>query len=111
VANAETPAWRRQDLAVADFQRELSRAVDRRSRTPGRFEMRPVSLAPEVARGPFVLRRNEAGMLRHDGNNVDVDREMALLGRNALYHNTMAALLRSKYQGMVAAIEARGTSA
>ena len=110
VANAETPTWRRQDLPVDAFSRELARAVAGRARTPGRFAMRPVPLDPSVDRGPFVGRQNHAGILRHDGNTVDLDREMAILGRNALLHNTVAALLREKYRGLVAAAEGRNTS-
>jgi flagellar basal-body rod protein FlgB len=110
VANAETPTWRRQDLPVGAFRRELDRAVELRRARPGRFRMRPVDLRPAPDdRGPFVFRRNHAGVLRHDGNNVDLDQEMALLGRNALLHNTVATLLRQKYGLLRTAVAGRGT--
>ncbi len=109
VANAETPGWRRQDLPVGEFRRELELAVRRRRKVPGRFQVRAVALKPAADRGPFVLRQNHGGMLRHDENNVDMDREMALLGRNALLHNTVTALLRQKYAGLKAAVSGRNT--
>ena len=108
VANAETPSWRRQDLPVAEFRRELERAIDRRDATPGRFVMRPVSLEPA---GDRHSGSSEAGILRHDDNSVDLDREMALLARNGLFHNTVATLAREKYRSMLAAIEGRNGSA
>lgn len=100
VANAETPNYRRQDLPVKDFQKAMQEAVARRERHRGHFAMDPVSLTGQVDRGPFLFRPNDAGMLRHDNNNVDMDREMALLGRNGLYHSTVAALLRKKFGGL-----------
>ena len=110
VANAETPGWRRKDLPVGEFKDAMERAVSARERTPGRFEMHPVSQRAGTDRGPFLFRENHAGMIRHDGNSVDLDREMALLGRNALLHNTVAALLRGKYASLRAAVSGRNTA-
>ena len=97
VANVETPGYRRQDLAVGRFQGELERAIERRRAAPGRFDMAETS----AASGP---RSSNLGMVRHDQNDLDLDREMALLGRNALLHNTAAALARAKYNGLRLAI-------
>ena len=110
VANAETPDWRRQDLRVDRFEKLLAEAMARREKRPGRFEMRDDGAAPSIDRGPFVSRRSHAGMLRHDGNNVDLDREMALLARNGQHHNTVAAFLRQKYASLRAALQDRGSA-
>jgi len=106
VANAETPGYRRKDLAVKAFNRRLIEAIERRRTEPGRFVMGPV---PKEARAQEA--GLNAGMLRHDGNNVDIDREMALLARNALLHNTVAALLRAKYGALRRAVSGRSTTA
>ncbi|MBT9172554.1 MAG: Flagellar basal body rod protein FlgB [Syntrophomonadaceae bacterium] len=45
---------------------------------------------------PRVLRDNSTTM-RADGNNVDVDREMAALASNQLMYNAMAQLVNEKY--------------
>ena len=108
VANAETPSWRRKDLRVDEFRAQLERAVQEREKRPGRFSMREVDLSGGMERGPFLFRRSHAGMLRHDENNVDMDREMALLGRNGLFHNTVAALLKQKYGSLRTALSGRG---
>ena len=111
VANAETPGWRRRDLAVGEFTRELEKAISARKSAPGRFRMKEVDLNPVLDRGPFTFERSGAGMLRHDGNNVDLDREMALLARNALLHNTVASLLRQRFSSLRTAVSGRATTA
>ena len=73
VANADTPNYRRKDLDVGLFHRTLSSETAR----------------IEEAREP----RDAAGVLRHDGNDVSLEMELALLARNAAQHNRMATLL------------------
>ncbi len=111
IANAETPNYRRQDLQVASFRRALDRAIERQGHEPGRFVMEERDFSIRRERGPFLSRRNEAGMLRHDGNNVDMDREMALLARNGIEYNTLATLVRRKYDSLRAALQSTGASA
>ncbi len=104
IANAETPGWRRKDLRFGRFQEKLQEAIRERNEHPGRFVMNDGPSDAMVDEGPFVLRRNNAGMLRHDGNNVDMEREMALLAQNSLYHQTLTALLRQKYGSLRSAL-------
>ena len=105
IANAETPGYRRQDLPVRAFKQRLREALRKRISRPGRFSMGPVPKRAERAEAGIY-----AGMLRHDGNNVSVDKEMALLARNALLHNTVAALLRGKYATLRRAVTGRSTT-
>jgi flagellar basal-body rod protein FlgB len=109
VANVETPNYRRQDLNVGSFRRALDRALDRQTYEPGRFVMEERDFDIRRERGPFLHRRNEAGMLRHDGNNVDMDREMALLARNGIEYNTLATLVKRKYDGLRGALQSTGS--
>ena len=49
-------------------------------------------------------------MLRHDGNNVDIDREMAALVQNASRFNQALNLLRKQYGEIRMAIAERLTA-
>jgi flagellar basal-body rod protein FlgB len=72
IANADTPGYRRKDLDQGSFDDALRQATSEGS-APG-------------------------GMLRHDGNNVDLETELAQLGQNGLFHNQMAGLLRKAFE-------------
>jgi flagellar basal-body rod protein FlgB len=84
VANVDTPGYLRKDLDPEAFRRALEAA--------GREE-----------------ENGRQGMLRHDGNNVDLERELALLARNAIYHGEMAALLRKSFEQIRMAVAERPT--
>ena len=79
LANSDTPGYRRQDLDPLAFRRALRAAEG----------AEPASRSDPAAR---------LGFLRHDGNDVDQERELSLLSRNASYHNQMAALLRKSFE-------------
>jgi flagellar basal-body rod protein FlgB len=79
IANVDTANYRARDLPVGAFREALARAVDAR-----RLELRPV-LAPD------------AGPLKSNGNNVDLDMEMGRMVRNATVHQTAASLLAHQF--------------
>lgn len=106
IANADTPGYRRKDLDVGAFRESLRAACG----ASGGGE-------PAPAAGPWpearLDRRGAAGelpregILRHDGNDVNVEMELAILSKNASYHNQMAALLRKSFEMVKAAISER----
>jgi flagellar basal-body rod protein FlgB len=111
VANVETPGYRRQDLNVDAFRGALVRALERQERAPGSFVMEERDFGIRRERGSLGFRRSEAGMRRHDGNNVDMDKEMALLARNGIEYNTLATLIKRKYDTLRTALQGSGSSA
>jgi flagellar basal-body rod protein FlgB len=88
VANAETPGYRRLEV---DFEAELDRQTSS-ARLGGETTLKTtVRESDNVARRP-------------DGNNVDIDKEMGLLSKNALLYQTYAQVLASKLAMMRSAI-------
>jgi flagellar basal-body rod protein FlgB len=90
VANVDTPGYVRKDLPVEDFDNALRDAVKRSKKSSGermRLDLEPF-FRPERTdtSGLGILRPlgsdSKAGVLRHDGNNVDIEREMAQLNKN-----------------------------
>lgn len=113
VANADTPHYRRLDLDTEGFGRALDDAIrSRRDHHPGRFEMTPDLRVPTDDRGSYLPGRwihtaEHEGPLRHDNNNVSLEREMALLAQNAGGYRRAAGLLRKQYSQIRAAIAGR----
>lgn len=68
VANVDTPGYKRFDVALADA-----------------LKARPAA-SPE----DYVYREQQTS-LRIDGNNVDIDQEMAQVAENGLYFDTVAS--------------------
>ncbi len=105
VANADTPGYRRKDLDVGAFEGSL-REAQRRGSVPERpQEWKPLRSGDADLGGSL----SAPGVLRHDGNDVDVERELALMGKNASRHNSAAGLLRKSFEQMRMAITERPT--
>jgi flagellar basal-body rod protein FlgB len=80
VANINTPGYHQLDVAFEDaFARALSRND-------------PAALLRE----PPKVVTNDTGPERADGNNVDIDFEMARLEKNTLLYRTMSQVLASR---------------
>ena len=92
VANADTPGFRARELT---FDHALSIAQRVRA-LPA-----PAAGAPDLdlrlVDGP-----DEPG--RADGNNVDIDRQMARLAQNTAYQHTVIQLLNGKFRALKTAI-------
>jgi flagellar basal-body rod protein FlgB len=91
IANVDTVGYRTRDLSESDFQRQLDRLFDAKGE-------------PVVIRsGPAA----DAGILKPNGNNVDLEIEMAKLVRNTALHGTAAALLAQQFTLLREAISGR----
>jgi flagellar basal-body rod protein FlgB len=113
IANLSTPHFRPKDLSVEAFQRQLSRAVDRRRDTnhpmdgpleidnTREFRFRDGGIDAQ----PQHLDEN---ILFHDRNNRDLERIMQDMVENQMTHSTSLELLKSEFDLLKMAI--RGTS-
>jgi flagellar basal-body rod protein FlgB len=91
IANVDTVGYRTLDAPVARFDQALARAFQ-----TGDFAMRSDVLRPETAA--------DAGTLKTNGNNVDLDIEMAKMVRNQSLFGMAAALLAQQFSMMREAI-------
>lgn len=88
IANVETPGYRRKDVSFSfHFQRALAGKVTHPAHIP---------IAPLPRDKQVITRQGTLG--RNDGNNVDIELEMAELVKNSLYYQ---ALLRQTSQYLV----------
>ena len=91
VANINTPGYSTLEVA---FEDALKQALGPGSRS------RPAAVVPEVITGA-------GGIQRDDGNNVDIDLEMARLQKNALYFKVYSQILTNDLAQFRSAIVGR----
>jgi flagellar basal-body rod protein FlgB len=84
IVNVNTPGYRRTDV---EFEHELLTAVESKDEDA-------------IANLGFKNVKPSETAIRKDGNNVDIDLEMAKLSENALTFSIYATLLRRKFQGI-----------
>jgi flagellar basal-body rod protein FlgB len=91
IANVDTAGYKTQDLSEADFKRQLDNLFSSKGK-------------------PVVIRSGaaaDAGPLKSNGNNVDLELEMAKMARNTALHSTAAAILAQQFTLLREAIAGR----
>lgn len=88
VANSETPGYKKADL---DFSSYLERAVNK---TPVRLNTTsPMHIQGSSFTTTAIIR--DPSSITPDGNNVDIDKEMAEVSANALHYSALSRQLTS----------------
>ncbi len=88
IANANTPGYKRRDL---DFASLLGRALD------------VGASATSIERLPLVPQVDAATSARVDGNNVDMDAEIAALHENSVVYQTLLAVAKARLRMLATA--------
>ena len=98
VANLETPGYRAVDVTFDDFLKPAQTAAD----------VQQISIGAGGAGDPRarVVYAND-GRPRDDGNDVNLDRQMARLAENTLFNHTLIQLLASRFATVKQAISGR----
>ena len=100
VANIETPNYRARDVSFDDFLNAMQPAAADAGLPPATRTLVPGE--PE----PHVVYASD-GAAREDGNDVNLDRQMARLAENTLFNHTLVNLLTSRFNQMKQAISGR----
>ena len=95
VANAETPGYRRVDIAP-DFTEQLKASV-----AAGELSSRAEALRPQIAADP------SARTIRPDGNSVEIEHELLAMNRNAVEHEYLADIITQNIKQLKMAITGR----
>ncbi len=99
VANLETPGYRGRDLVFDDHQRSTLAPA------PGPEGERLSPVGPTARRPRLVFAGD--GPAKPDGNDVDLDHQMARLSENTLYHNALVQILAGQFATLKQAISGR----
>ncbi|BEU87155.1 flagellar basal body rod protein FlgB [Selenomonas sp. TAMA-11512] len=99
IANVNTPYFKKSDVV---FEELLAKELDAANsnempliRTHDRHM--PVGVGKPVV---ATIERQDTSTMRVDGNNVDIDIEMASLSKNNLYYNALARQIGGYFQGL-----------
>lgn len=105
IANIDTPGFKQSRV---EFESYMRKALEGGG---GGFEAkrtRPehLSFDEEAAAGPRVV-LDDSTTMRMDGNNVDIDRQMAEMAKNNIWFGTMAVKLSGELTRLKIAIDGR----
>jgi flagellar basal-body rod protein FlgB len=104
VANADTPGYKRIQVG---FERQLRKAIQKgsqddelsmRTNSDRHFSLGPNAVGLDQVKPEMTQVTGET--YRNDGNNVDIEIEMANLAETNVRYNTMATLAKNKFDGM-----------
>ena len=90
ISNVNTPGYKRSDVSFrATLDETLETELQLKTTNSAHLKTAETKIAPKV------ITFSETS-LRNDGNNVDVDMELATLAENNLYFNSLAQFLSSQ---------------
>ncbi len=112
IANANTPFYKAKTAPLSEFRQALAEAVSASRRLggtpPALRDTRHIDFTPNgMTVTPLEVASADASVLRHDGNNVNLEHEMADLADNTLLYRTMSDLLRRQFLTLSSAIKER----
>jgi len=105
IANKDTPNYKAFDLSL---EAELEKLTENQSgvnlkKTHGAHL--PATKINEDYSGIKITSTSNEFIKRGDGNTVNVEKEMTSLAENSLMYETMAQLIRKKFQALLYAIQ------
>jgi len=99
IANAETPGYTRKDIS---FEDQLTAAITTHNNDPKEQKN-------AIDQVPVRISEDAVSPRRNDGNNVNIEREMATLAKNTLQYEIAAQYISRKFSGLRKVIfEGRG---
>lgn len=104
IANVDTPGYKRKTV---EFESYLNSALEE-ARIKGRRTHKkhlPVGIADIDSVEPTVTQDNTTLSMRLDGNNVDIDTEMASMAKNTIKYNVMIQSLNTEFRRIKSAIK------
>ncbi|UCG16760.1 MAG: hypothetical protein JSV19_01730 [Phycisphaerales bacterium] len=111
VANIGVPGYKTRQLDVKAFQQALGRALDKRNSDPAtRFVVESGRQVRTNVRGGLVVtpeHRPSENILFHDRTNASIERQMAGLAENAMWHEMTNSLLATRFDALRKAIRGR----
>ncbi len=110
LAAADIPGYRTLDAPDAEFRKALARAFeDQRDSLTGAFQLAPRRGIRPTATGLEVRFEEtaDAGALKPNGNNVDLELEVGKMVQNGMLHNLAATILAHQFNQLREAIATR----
>jgi len=96
LANIDTPMYKRKDVA---FEQYLNESLNKNNLEGNLTDKRHIAInSKDIDKiQPTVTDDKSDVSMRIDGNNVDVDSEMAYLAKNTIKYNALIQLINSNF--------------
>lgn len=96
LANVDTPNYKRKDVT---FEEYLNDSLDSKRLEGNTTDERhiPIKSKNTDKIKPEITQDNSDTSMRIDGNNVDIDSEMAYLAKNTIQYNSLIQMINSNY--------------
>lgn len=96
IANADTPNYKAKSVSFqSEFNRVLNDAMKANKTDHRHFEFTATNKS-----GYSAFTQTNSAAYNHNGNNVDIDKEMAELAKNQIYYNAVADRIGSKFNSL-----------
>ena len=97
IANVDTPGYKRKTV---NFEEYLEEALDVSGFKGRRTDKRHIPIGGSDLDGiePRIAQDNKALSIRIDGNNVDIENEMALMAKNTIMYNTLVQRINGQFR-------------
>ncbi|QDR80484.1 flagellar basal body rod protein FlgB [Sporomusa termitida] len=101
IANVNTPKFKKSEVS---FEDQLALALKPHNTSIARTHERHLPLRSGLKNVEPTVNTITTTTLRSDGNNVDIDSEMASLSKNSIYYDAVAQQLNKYFSGIKSAI-------
>ncbi|ADL07853.1 flagellar basal body rod protein FlgB [Thermosediminibacter oceani] len=103
IANVDTPNFKRSDVVFEELLQKYLKESNSRLPLKTTSEKHISNLKPTFDLKPEIVMQHDR-VLRNDGNNVDIDKEMVELVENTLSYNIMAEQVQRQFSLLRSAI-------
>lgn len=100
IANVNTPGFKKSQVT---FEDELKEALESKNSILARTHERHYPFAGKTAISAKINNISETRM-RVDGNNVDIDEEMAQMAKNNIYYNALVQKVQNYFSNLKTAV-------
>jgi len=101
IANVDTPNYKSKQV---DFQSALSEALNKPFITSNKTNSKHIPFSDESNISQIKIKENKNTEIKSNGNNVDMDYEMAELAKNQLIYNALIDRINGKFNSLSSVI-------
>lgn len=105
IANVDTPNYKSKQ--VVNFQSTLNDAMNNQSFSSYKTNSKHISFSNETTQFNPTIKVNNDTKYTPNGNNVDMDHEMAELAKNQLWYNAVTERVNGKFNSLRTVIDGR----
>lgn len=95
IANIDTPNYKSKEVVFKDVLNEVKPSFDAKHTHPKHIPFESVNSGSS-----FKTITNQNTMYNHNGNNVDIDKEMADLAKNQIYYQSLVDRINGKFDSL-----------